>query len=67
MSKVSYKQADLERGIRAAKAQSLPISCIQITSDGTTQIIIGDPLPARNLAQVRDGEINEWDAELGAE
>lgn len=61
MSKVNFKQADLERGLRAAKASGLPVSCIQIDTDGKTQIIIGEPLAARTLAKANDSEFNEWD------
>lgn len=64
MSKTNFKQADVERGLKAVKAQAMPVSCVQIGRDGTIQIIIGDPMPARALADVNESELNEWDVEL---
>ena len=61
MSKINFKQADLERGLRAAKAADLSVSCLQIDRDGTIQIIIGEPLAARSLAKTNEKEFNEWD------
>jgi hypothetical protein len=49
----TFRQSDVERAIKAAKAAGVPISRVKIAPDGTITI---DTLPTSP-----DAEPNEWD------
>jgi hypothetical protein len=53
---LKFKQTDVSRAIRAAKAAGLEIASVRVASDG--EIIIVPGAPTIKIV----GEVNEWDA-----
>ena len=52
----TFKQIDVARAIRAAKAAQITIAAVRITRDGDILVIPGQPEPVPSSPTV-----NEWD------
>ena len=57
----TFKQADLERAIRAARACDLPIFRSEVTKDGRIILIHFDVPGTPSVAANDDVAPNEWD------
>lgn len=56
----TFKQADLERAIRAARACDLPVLRSEVTKDGRIILVHSDTSVAQDTA-ANDNIPNEWD------
>lgn len=56
----TFKQADLERAIRAARACDLPIVRTEVTKDGRI-ILVHFEVTAKPAATANDDTPTEWD------
>ncbi len=58
----SFKQADLARALRAAKAAGQSVCRYEITADGTIRVFIGEPdRPEYSTQPGTSNGANEWD------
>jgi hypothetical protein len=57
----TFKQADLERAIRAARACDLPILRSEVTKDGRIILVHFDTHAALAMPANDDSTSNEWD------
>lgn len=59
-TKTAFRQADLQRAVKAVQAAGLPVTAIEIAPDGTIRILTSEPrLPSRLSSsgkQIRPGE-----------
>jgi hypothetical protein len=44
--KVSFREVDLRRAVKAVQAAGLPVTAIEITPDGTIRVLTSEPAPA---------------------
>jgi len=63
----TFKQADLERAIRAARACDLPILRSEVTKDGRIVLVHFDIIATLPTAANDETAHNEWDDYFDAE
>jgi hypothetical protein len=59
----TFKQLDLTRALRAAKAAGLEVSSVTVDRDGKIKIEAGKPA---ETADEKPGSGNEWDEKYGS-
>ena len=65
MSKTTFKQADVQRAVRAAKAVGLTVHVVEIvTPDGTTIRVSGEKKCGDEASTESTESSNEWDEAL---
>lgn len=55
-AKVAFRQADLQRAVKAVQAAGLPLTAIEIEPDGTIRILTSEPASALSPLQ-------QWEAD----
>ena len=63
----TFKQADLERAMRAARACDLPIIRSEVTKDGRIVLVHFDRCDAQTVATNDDAAPSEWDEYFNAQ
>jgi len=59
--KCTFRQRDVTRALRAAKAAGEPVRHYEIAADGTIRVFIGEPATARDQYLLSTNGRNEWD------
>lgn len=45
-TKITFRQADLQRAVKAVQAAGLPVTAIEIAPDGTIRVLTSEPASA---------------------